>query len=97
MSSQITFTGHQIEVTDALREFTTKKFDRLIQHYDHIISLHVTFEVEKLLQIAKATVNTAGKAFNAVSSSPSMYESIDALVDKLERQIKDHRRKQTGH
>jgi putative sigma-54 modulation protein len=93
----INFTGHHVEVTDPLREFTIKKFNRLQRHFDHIISINVTFEVEKLSQIAKATINAAGKAFHADSSSANMYESIDALVDKLDRQIKEHRKKQTEH
>lgn len=97
MSSSITFTGHHVELTEALKEFTHKKFDRITRHFDHIISIDIIFEVQKLSQVAKATVNATGKAFHADSSSSSMYESIDLLVDKLDRQIKAFREKQTEH
>lgn len=93
----INFTGHQIEVTEPLRDFTTKKFHRIQQHFNQIISINVTFEVVKLSQIVKATVTTAGKTFHADSTSNNMYESVDSLVDKLDRQLKEHRKKQTDH
>lgn len=93
----INFTGHHIEITDPLRDFTTKKFERILRHYDHIMSVDVTFEVVKLSQIAKATVNTAGKRFHADSDSSNMYESVDLLVDKLERQLKEHHDKEVRH
>ena len=62
-----------------------------------IISIDVTFEVEKLRQIAKASVHVAGKVFHADASSEDMYQAVDGLVDKLDRQLKDHREKQTSH
>lgn len=93
----INFTGHHVEVTEPLREFTTKKFDRILRHFDHILSIDVTFEVVKLTQTVKATVNTSGKRFHADSESNNMYESVDLLIDKLERQLRDHRKKETEH
>lgn len=93
LDTPITFTGHHIEVTDSLREFTEKKFNKLTRHFDHILNINVTFEVVKLSQMVKASINTAGKTFHADSSSTNMYESIDALVDILDRQIRDHKHK----
>lgn len=97
LNTPINFTGHHIEVTDPLRAFTIKKLNRLTKHFDKIIHINITFEVIKLSQIAKATVNIAGKDFHADSSSPNMYESIDLLVDKLDRQMSEHHKKHTEH
>lgn len=94
---QINLTGHHVEITHPLREFTVDKFERLARHFEHILSIDVTFEVEKLRQIAKASVHVAGKVFHADSESENMYNAIDGLVDKLDRQLKDHRKKQTEH
>lgn len=97
VDTPISFTGHHVEVTDPLREFTTKKLNKLMRHFDRIIDINIVFEVEKLNQIAKATIHTAGKSFHADSESPNMYESIDLLVDKLDRQITEHKKKETEH
>lgn len=94
---QINFTGHHVEVTNPLREFTQEKLEKLTRHFDKILSIDVVFEVEKLRQIAKASVHVAGKVMHADSEAEDMYKAVDALVDKLDRQLKDHRRQQTEH
>ena len=94
---QINFTGHHVDLTNPLKEFTTEKLEKLTRHFERIISIDVTFEVEKLRQIAKASVHVAGKVFHADASSEDMYQAVDGLVDKLDRQLKGHREKQTSH
>ncbi len=89
-TANITFTGHHIDLTDPLRDYTTKRFDRILRHFDHITSIDITFEVEKLSQIAKATVNTSGKRIHADADSEDMYQSVDRLIEKLERQLSEH-------
>ena len=85
---KITFTGHQLEVTEALKKITQEKLERLERHFDRIISISVIFSVEKLVSIAEATVHVPGKSLHARSDSENMYSAIDLLVDKLDRQIK---------
>lgn len=53
---QINFTGHNVEVTPALKAFTEDKFTKLERHFDRITSIHVVFDVEKLSQIAEASI-----------------------------------------
>ena len=94
---QINFTGHQMEVTPALRVFTEEKFDRLERHFDKITSINVTFDVEKLIQTAKATVLIAKGELHASAKSEDLYAAIDTLVDKLDGQLKKHKEKIRGH
>ncbi len=93
----ITFTGHNTDVTNALRQFTEDKFDRLERHYDRITAINVTFNVEHLSQIAEATILVAKGELHARSESEDMYASIDTLVDKLDRQLIKHKEKQKSH
>lgn len=94
MAANITFTGHQIEVTPALRQFATEKFDRLQRHFDRITSISVVFNVEKLESIAEATIKVPGNSLHASSSAEDMYAAIDELIDKLDRQLKKHKEKE---
>ncbi len=90
---QLSVSGHHIDVTDALRNYVTGKFDRLERHYDHITNAHVVLVVEKLEHKAEATVHTSGADLFADATSDDLYAAIDALIDKLDRQIVKHKEK----
>lgn len=94
---QINFTGHRMEVTPALRTFTQEKFDKLERHFEKITAINVIFDVEKLRQIAEATILVAKGELHASSESEDMYTAIDILVDKLDRQLIKHKEKLRGH
>ncbi len=94
---QIEFTGHKIEVTDAIKEYTTTKFNKFIKHFDRITSIHVVFNVEKLRQIAEATVLVSKDKFHASSEDENLYAAIDILADKLHKQIIKHKEKIQDH
>ncbi|MBS7326970.1 MAG: ribosome-associated translation inhibitor RaiA [Thiopseudomonas sp.] len=91
---QITITGHQLEVTDALREYINTKFDRLARHSDKITSIRVTLSVEKINQTVDASILIAGGEVNAQAEHEDMYAAIDLLIDKLDRQLLKHKEKQ---
>ena len=94
---QINFTGHRMEITLALRTFTQEKFDKLERHFEKITAINVIFDVEKLRQIAEATILVAKGELHASSESEDMYTAIDILVDKLDRQLIKHKEKLRGH
>ena len=94
---QINLTGHHVEVTDALRDYVITKFERLERHFDHISNVHVILNVEKLAQIAEATLHVNGGELFANAEHEDMYAAIDALVDKLDRQVKKHKEKLKAH
>jgi putative sigma-54 modulation protein len=90
---QINLSGHHVEVTDALRDYVTSKFSRLERHFEHINNVQVTLTVEKLKQIAEAKLNVNGGEIFATADNDSMYAAIDALMDKLDRQIIKYKEK----
>ncbi len=94
---QLNLTGHHVEITQALRQYVTAKFDRLGRHFDQVTNVHVVLTVEKLSQKAEATLHLSGANVFADSAHEDMYAAIDNLVDKLDRQIRKHRDKQTSH
>jgi putative sigma-54 modulation protein len=90
---QINFTGHNLEVTPALRSFAEEKLSKLEHHFDNIMKINIVFNVEKLMQIAEGTIFIAKNEVHAHAQSESMYASIDELVDKLDRQLMTHKGK----
>lgn len=94
---QVSITGHQIQVTEALKNYIHEKFARLERHFDRVMDVHVVLEVEKLAQKAEATVQVNGANLFAEDTQNDLYVAIDGLVDKLDRQLLKHKEKQQGH
>jgi putative sigma-54 modulation protein len=94
---QLNVTGHHIDMTPALQSYVESKLERLQRHYDNMTNAHVILSVEKTRQKAEATISISGASLYADSENDDMYAAIDALVDKLDRQIKKHKEKLTDH
>lgn len=94
---QIHFTGHNVEVTSALKRFTQEKLEKLERHFDKITSINVVFDVEKLSQIVEATILVSKGELHARAESENMYAAIDLLVDKLDKQLMKHKEKKLDH
>lgn len=89
----IQFTGHKVELTAALKDYTEDKFKRIDRHAHDVTSIHVTFVVDKLSQIAEAKIAVTGTEIYAKAESDDMYKTIDLLIDKLVRQLDKHKGK----
>jgi putative sigma-54 modulation protein len=94
---QINLTGKNIQITDPLRTYVEGKFARINRHFDDLIDVHVVLDVAKLEQHAEATIKTRGKAIFADARESDMYAAIDALTDKLDRQVIKHKEKMRDH
>jgi len=94
---QLTITGHHIDVTPALRSKVESKLGKLEKHFDHLTDIHCILTVEKLEHKAEATVNVSGGTIHADAIESDMYAAIDALFDKLNRQVIKYKEKLTDH
>ena len=93
----LNITGHHVEVTPAIRDYVTGKLDRVIRHFDNVTSVGVILSVEKLRQKAEVTVHVRGKDIHVESEDSDMYAAIDALTDKLDRQVLKYKTKAADH
>ena len=94
---QLNLSGHHVEITDSLRAYVREKLDRLERHFDHVTNVNVVLTVEKAARRAEASVNVSKAQLHADATRDDMYAAIDALVDKLDRQIIKHKEKLTRH
>lgn len=91
-------TGHHIDVTPALRDYVVSKLDRLERHFDNVTNTHVILTVEKTTRHkAEATIHLSGSTVYADVEDENMYAAIDALADKLDRQVLRHKEKMKDH
>lgn len=89
----IHLTGRHLEITPAIREYATGKFGKIKRHFDNVIEVNIILSVEKLKQKAEATVHISGKDVFVECEDENLYAAIDALVDKLDRQVVKHKEK----
>lgn len=57
----------------------------------------MVLNVEKLRQIAEATIHVNKGELHASSESEDLYAAIDTLIEKLERQLTKHKEKSQKH
>jgi putative sigma-54 modulation protein len=95
---QLIVTGKNLEVTDWLSEYVQKKVSRLDRHLPTITDARVELSVQntraaKDRQVAQITLRTKRAVLRAEESSADMFASIDAALDKIERQISSYKGK----
>lgn len=91
------YTWHNTEVSEALKSFCDKKLERLNTFSDDITQIHVTFTITHLQHKAEANIAVKGPSIHASSEAHDFFAAVDVLIDKLARQLKKHKEKQSVH
>ena len=92
----LNLTGHHLDITPAIRDYVINKLERVTRHFDHVIDVNVVLSVDKLRQKITANLHIRGKDIHAECVEADMYAAIDALADKLDRQVLKHKEKRNG-
>lgn len=90
---QVAYTGRNIEVTSALRDFTEGHLKKIRKILGEAIHVHVTLTVQKHRQIAEVHLHSRSLDINGLEETNDMYASINAVLDKAERQALKHKGK----
>ena len=84
----IKIVGKDLKATEAIKEYTGKKLERIEKYFEGDIEVLVTIKVEKNVQIAEMHVTVKGDTYRAVTEHSDLYASIDKDIDILEGQIR---------
>lgn len=87
--------GRNIEVTDALKDYVTKRLGKLDKYLDNLGDAQVTLAVEKESHRIEVTIPVNGMILRGEEATGDMYTSIDMVVEKLEKQIEKFKGKLT--
>jgi len=85
----ISITFRQMDATDAVKGYATEKIAKLQKFLKQPLHGQVTLSTQKTLHLAEVDVHAGPDHFHAHESSEDMYASIDKVLDKLERQIRE--------
>ncbi len=95
---QLSITGKNLEITDSLRKYVEKKIGRLDRYVPDTLDARVELTVEntraaKDRQIAQVTLRTKRAVLRAEEASADMFASIDAVLEKMQRQADRYKTK----
>ena len=87
-----TVSSRHMDVTPPLKSYAEQKSDKLHKYYDRIQEIEVIFDASKDATRVEMIVNAEHNAmFIAHHDQGDAYACIDGCVDKLERQLTDHK------
>ena len=88
-----------------IKAYAQAKLEKLARHFDHILEARMELGTEKNkslenMKVAELTVHVTGRTGNilkAVQSAGHMNEAVDLVIDKMDRQIRQHKEKLKDH
>ena len=90
---QLTISGHHLHVTSAIERYLVKRLRKIERHHHTIVDGQVTLSVDQDRQHAEGRIFCSGFNLFAQSTHRNLYAAIDAMADKLDRQVLDHKKK----
>jgi putative sigma-54 modulation protein len=91
-TNDIIISGHNLDLTQALKEMVVEKLSKLFEHENHIIRLRVELSTNQGASakdyLAKGMIEIKGPDLIANVSSDDLYKSIDLLESKLDRMLR---------
>ncbi len=94
---QITTTFRHMDTSDALKSYAEEKLSRVQKYIDEPITVQVVLTVEKIRHIAEITITAKGITIKASEETNDMYAAVDAVLDKIERQLRRYKEKIKAH
>jgi putative sigma-54 modulation protein len=91
--------SRNIELDEKIRNYAERKIkNKIVKILDKVIKLEIKFIFEKnprinLNSLIEVTIFTAGAVIRATDSGTDVFEAVDKVISKLERQVKKYREK----
>jgi putative sigma-54 modulation protein len=83
-----------MDVSTSLKAYAEQKSNKLTRYYDRIQEIEVVFDNAKDAMRVEMIVNAEHRnMFIAHDTQESAYACIDGCIDKLERQLSEHKKK----
>lgn len=95
---QIAVTFRHMDASEAVRAYVEEKVARVKKYIEEPIDAQVFLSVEKKIRHkAEVTIIAKGITIKGSEETNDMYAAVDAVVDKIERQLKRYKEKIKEH
>ena len=96
---QIEVKGRNLQVTDEMREYVDRRFDKIAKQVSELAQLDLEVVDENVPGdpiAAEVVLTVKGTQLRAKEVSKDAKHAINLVADNLERQVKRHREKRRG-
>ena len=92
---EIKINGKNFEITPAIGSYAEKRFVKLTKYFDGLLEIHINLIKEGKGNhfAAEVSIFGDGVVLHSEDRQEDLYQSIDMVVDKLERQLKKYKDK----
>lgn len=88
----VTVSSRHMDVSSALKTYAEQKANKLVKYYDRIQEIEVVFDAAKDRTRVEMIVNAEhNNMFIAHHEQGDAYACVDGCMDKLERQLTEHK------
>ncbi|HKK01103.1 MAG TPA: ribosome-associated translation inhibitor RaiA [Desulfuromonadales bacterium] len=95
---QIAVTFRHMETSEPVRAYVEEKLSRVKKYIDEPIDAQAVLSVEKKIRHhAEVSIIAKGITIKGSDQTNDMYAAVDAVVDKIERQLKRYKEKIKKH
>lgn len=91
----VTYTSRGFVLTDKIKQYSQEKLKK-IESLDQLIDVTLNLELARHQFKAELLVHNRSARFNAIQTTPDVYKSINAVIDKIQKQVKRHKEKLIG-
>lgn len=95
MKCNITF--RNMDVSAAIKDYVRLKITRVKKLVPEPVEASVVFSTQRHNHVCDISIFSQGKFYQGSDSSEDMYSSIDKVMDKLQRQMRDSKRRNSRH
>jgi putative sigma-54 modulation protein len=79
-----------------MKAYAQAKLEKLTRHFDQILEARMELGTEKnksaeTMKVAQLVVHVNGTILKAVQSAEHVNEAVDLVIDKMDRQIRQHK------
>ena len=87
----LTVTSKDFEITDAIKNYLTKKITPIEDRLHKNTSIHFNLFVDKNRHMAEAIIKQKGLTTRAKDQTRNLYLTLDNVLEKIEKQLRKHK------
>ncbi|MGB5812713.1 MAG: ribosome-associated translation inhibitor RaiA [Polyangiales bacterium] len=99
---RISYSFRNMESSEGVKNYASEKVTKIQKYMRAPIHAELTFSMERHLHRVDLTLTGDGHQYAGHGSTEDMYATIDLVIDKIDRQVRDmkdtetHRRRNSG-
>ncbi len=90
---QVNVTFRRLDSSKALKDYVSQKLGKMDKFFYGFVEANVILSVEKHRHKAEIIIKGDRTTLSSAEEKEDMYEAIDLVVDKIERQVKKYKSK----